>query len=156
LHRNEQPAAVFKNFSLNGSQVGLVNSVVDTLIPKSDTPGALDLKVDQFVLKMVDDCHSKQNQQDFLAGIADLDNMAIKNYNHPFAQCSLAERKGILISLETKKDIPSTLSVFYKIVKDRTIQGYTNSKYFLTTQLVYELVPGRYNGYFKVKNKAIS
>jgi hypothetical protein len=40
------------------------------------------------------------------------------------------------------------------MVKDQTVFGYTTSKYFMTKQIVYELVPGRYNAYFPVKKHA--
>jgi hypothetical protein len=40
--------------------------------------------------------------------------------------------------------------VFFNILKRRTIQGYKNSEYVMKNKLVYELVPGRYNGAFKI------
>jgi hypothetical protein len=36
------------------------------------------------------------------------------------------------------------------------VSGYTGSKYFLTQQIVYELVPSRYNGYFPIKDVNLS
>ena len=42
------------------------------------------------------------------------------------------------------------MTAFYHTVKGLTVFGYTNSKYFMTQQVVYELVPGRYNAYYPV------
>jgi hypothetical protein len=36
-------------------------------------------------------------------------------------------------------------------MKQQTINGYMNSKYVMTNLVVWELIPGRYNGYFPVK-----
>ena len=153
LHQDEKVVLQLKNFSLNDKQEKTVNSVIDTLIPKTDTPGALDLKVDAFALKMVDECQSKKDQQSFVTGIDDLNDLSKKNYGSLFTECSLQQRKTLLSSIDSRKDFPVTLIAFYKIIKERTIQGYTTSHYFLTNQSVYELVPGRYNGYFPLRSK---
>lgn len=39
---------------------------------------------------------------------------------------------------------------FFKILKRRTVQGYLNSEYVMKNKLIYELVPGRYDGAVKV------
>lgn len=156
LQKDENVVVRLKNLSLNKIQDKTFSSLIDTLIPKTDTPGALDLKVDVFVLKMVDDCHTKKEQQDFMMGIDDLNDLSKKINGNFFSECSLQQRNTILSNLESRKDLPGTLLAFYKIIKERTIQGYTTSQYVLTNQLGYELVPGRYNGYFPLRSKLIS
>ncbi|HEY0177238.1 MAG TPA: hypothetical protein VGC08_12725, partial [Pedobacter sp.] len=58
----------------------------------------------------------------------------------------------ILTTLGKEKEVSPELFRFYQIMKDRTIDGYLNSKYVMTSLIIYELVPGRYNGYFPVKS----
>ncbi len=151
LQKQEKALVHLKNFSLKASQEKSIASVVDTIIPKTDSPGALALGVHLFVLKMVDECYSKKDQQNFIEGLDQLDEVMQKNYGHSFYECNIKQREDTLLALEQQKGFPTALITFYKILKYRTIQGFTTSKYVLSNELVYELVPGRYNGYFPVK-----
>jgi hypothetical protein len=49
-----------KNIALTGDQETLLAEFVGTIVPKTDIPGASELKVHEFVLRMVDDCHDKE------------------------------------------------------------------------------------------------
>ncbi|MEB0249294.1 gluconate 2-dehydrogenase subunit 3 family protein, partial [Mucilaginibacter sp. 5B2] len=77
-----------------------------------------------------------------------------------FNEATVAERTAFVNTVdknakdEKYKDV-TKLTAFYKMVKDQTVFGYTTSKYFMTKQIVYELVPGRYNAYFPVKKLAV-
>jgi hypothetical protein len=42
------------------------------------------------------------------------------------------------------------------MARQLTIDAYTGSKHYLTTQVVYELVPSRYNGYFPTKDVVLN
>jgi hypothetical protein len=75
-------------------------------------------------------------------------------FNKPFAGCSKKEKEEILKSFEKKDNgYSKDMQAFYDLVKGLTVFGYTESKYFMTKEIVYELVPGRYNAYFPVKNQ---
>ncbi|OKS85565.1 gluconate 2-dehydrogenase subunit 3 family protein [Mucilaginibacter polytrichastri] len=159
----------FKKINVSADQERFVADVAETIIPKTDTPGAKDLSLHLFVLKMVDDCFSKKDQDAFMAGLDKLSKEAEKRYDKPFGQCSQQQRESLLTELDQKqmayqkaqnahgknlkKELPADdMLAFYGITKGETIFGYTNSKYFMTKQIVYELIPGRYNPNFPVKN----
>jgi hypothetical protein len=122
---------------------------------------------------MLDDCTRKPQQQDFMTGMTQFNDLTKQRYGHSFADCSPKDRETLLRSIETemkeqnkdankphkKKQDPNApqpkekeLYTFYDTIKMYTVFGYTNSKYFMTKQVVYELVPGRYNALFPVKN----
>lgn len=143
-----------KHFDISQDQVDLVSSVAETIIPKTDTPGATDLGLQHFVLKMVDDCTPKDTQQDFLKGADQLESRSKKLYGKSFALCSKQQREAMLNNIEQHPEsVSKEEKTFFKTAKGFTVFGYTYSKFFMTKELVYELVPGRYNGYFPV-NKA--
>jgi len=114
----------------------LLGQLVEAIIPKSDSPGAKELKLHLFVMKMVDDCASPADQQFFLDGLK----LAEKMRDQPIENV-----QRYLLDLSEKQD------VFFKLLKGRTIQGYKNSEYIMKNKLVYELVPGRYNGSVKIE-----
>lgn len=157
-----------KKININANQEQFLADVSETIIPKTDTPGAKDLGLHLFVLKMVDDCFSKKDQDEFMAGLDKVSKDAEKRFNKPFGQCTRAQRESILNELDQKHVAQSRsekdkkakgdktqapvdeVLTFYNIAKGETIFGYTYSKYFMTKQIVYELVPGRYNPRYPV------
>ncbi|WP_316748484.1 gluconate 2-dehydrogenase subunit 3 family protein [Pedobacter gandavensis] len=130
-----------KNLDISAAQENLLAEIAELIIPKTDTSGAKDLKLHLFVLKMLDDCYEPADQQQFIAGLKTFENKEGK---------ALAQL--VLDANSDKSGTPEEVSKFYKIMKSRTIGGYLNSKYVMSNLLVWELVPGRYNGYFRVKS----
>lgn len=124
---------VLENIKLSAADESLIGDLVEAIIPKTDSPGAKELNLHLFVMKMLDDCHGPEDQQSFIAGLKLAKKAELKTDS---------ERLTYLNALE--KD------VFYEILKKRTVQGYLNSEYVMKNKLIYELVPGRYNGAVKV------
>lgn len=132
--RDEGGASIELNrINISAKQEDLLADLVEALIPKTDTPGAKDLNLHLFVMKMVDDCHSPEDQEVFLQGLKQM-NEGEKDFETYW-----------------QKETEEGLSDFGEIVKNRTIQGYLNSEYVMKNELVYELVPGRYNGAYKIE-----
>jgi hypothetical protein len=158
MHDSGKATVKLKNVDINADQEKLIGDMAETIIPKTNTPGARDLQLHLFVLKMVDDCYTKKDQQDFMTGMGQFTELIQKHYSTSFGQCDVKQREQALLSIEQDKDpknttYPAELKTFYGIVKGQTVNGYTTSKYFMTKQVVYELVPGRYNAFYPVKKK---
>ena len=141
-----------KNLQINPAQEKLLAGVAETIIPKTTTPGAKELNLHLFVMTMVNDCYDKQSQQGFMTGLGLFADLAAKKDTKPFSLWPAAQREALLLSIEQKNEYPAELNRFYKITKDKTVQGYTQSKFFMTKQIVYEMVPGRYLVNVPVKN----
>jgi len=178
LKKPNDDTITLKKIKLSDTQQKLVGDVCETIIPKTSTPGAKDLRVNLFVLKMLDDCYTKKDQEKFVAGLTEFDDMVKKKYGNAFADLTDKQREECLATLEKsakpvtipsksikpvgegqksieppkkKPDVPP-LPFCYQAIKQQTLFGYTNSQYFMTKLIVYELVPGRYNAHFPVKN----
>lgn len=140
------------NLNVSAHQEALLAEIVESIIPETKTAGAKTLNLHLFVLKMVDDCHEAPDQQNFMLGLNEIDDLTKRSLNTTFVKAAGDQRTKILEGIEHESDKSSALSQFYKIMKERTIQGYLNSKHVMTELIPYELIPGRYNGYFLVKN----
>lgn len=92
-------------------------------------PGANEIGAPQFILRMVNDCFPKEEQDTFYRGLR-----------------KFTDGNADITALNGKKIDDGDLSSFYGSVKSLTIQCYTNSKPYMTNVRVYELVPGRYHG----------
>jgi hypothetical protein len=123
------------------------------IIPANDGPGAKDISAHLFVLKMADDCMSKENRLEFIKGMKDFEKKADVQYGKPFADCSQAQKEFIIKELETTSE-KQPVNYFYDTAKSLVIRAYTTSQYYLTKVQPYELVPGRYHGCVPVNKKA--
>lgn len=120
---------------LTAKDEALLADLVEAIIPSSDSPGAKELNLHLFVMKMVDDCSDPEEQEQFIAGLKSAKKLEGKSTDE------------ILAYLE---ELPKD-DVFLHLLKRRTIQGYMNSEYVMKNKLVYELIPGRYNGAVKIE-----
>ncbi len=123
-----------KNIKMVKKDEELLAAYVEAILPKTDSPGAKELNLHLFVMKMLDDCTNPEDQQLFLGSL---------KLAHEQKAKTPEEIRTYLKGL-------SEGDKFFSILKWRTIQGYKNSEYVMKNKLKYELVPGRYNGEFLI------
>lgn len=128
------------HLEVSADQEKLLAEIAEVIIPKTNTPGAKALGLHLFVLKMIDDCYEKTVRQKFLAGLKSFEGLDVPVIKQLATELNFG-RSGA--SEDTKS--------FFRLMKQQTINGYMNSEYVMTKLVLWELVPGRYNGYFPVK-----
>lgn len=131
-----------KYLKITAEQEQLLAELVETIIPKTDTPGAKELGIHLFVLKMVNDCRPQEDQQRFLAGLQVFEG---KN----FVESSLQARISLLKEITEAKYAKNDLQYFLKEVRKQTLKGYEQSEYVMTALRPYVLVPGHFLGSLK-------
>ncbi|HEV8082987.1 MAG TPA: gluconate 2-dehydrogenase subunit 3 family protein [Chitinophagaceae bacterium] len=142
-----------KNFKINASQENLLAEIASTIIPATNIAGAKEVGAHLFVLKMVDDMYEKEVQQNFITGLDYLEADAKRQFDQSFANCNADQKQKVLLDIESKKGYSKEVFDFYAIMKQRTIEGYLNSKYVMTNIIKYEFIPShKYDGYYPVKN----
>ena len=146
-----------ENMTITGDEEALLAEVCETIIPETDMPGAKTLNIHHFVLKMVDDCHSPKEREDFLMGLRDLDTFSKQTVSKNFSNASEEDREKVLLSIDQAEPVlvegkPSTLPVFYSLTKRHTIQGFAQSQYIMTEVLKHNMIPGRFDGCIEIKD----
>jgi hypothetical protein len=156
--KTSNDAANTANFAFSQDQLTLVSEVAEIIIPKTDTPGAKDAKVGEFVQKMLKDCYYEKDQQSFMAGLAKLEE---KNFlkADPGEQTALLaaaeqesrdELKRIGEERSNAKNAGQTYQEpgvpFFRLMKELTLLGYFTSEQGAQQALAYVQVPGRYDG----------
>lgn len=149
LHEDKKATIPLNHLKVSADQEALLAEIAETIIPKTDTPGAKELGIHQFVLTMVDDCMKKDDQVNFMNGLNEVDALAKKELNTSFIKATPQQRQQLLTRID-KKEIEGKVSGFYPKMKQLTIQGFMKSKYVMSNLVVYELVPGRFHGSFPV------
>ena len=137
-----------KNLTISEQQELILAEIGETLIPVSDTPGAKELLLHLFVLKMVDDCHSPDDQRAFSEGLDAFSVMQDTLSGKTFMELPAKSRALFLMNIADQNT--EEVKAFYSIIRNRCIQGYMNSKTVMTDMKKYELIPGRYNAYYKI------
>jgi hypothetical protein len=147
-------SVLVKNFTINTDQEEMLAELSESIIPKTNTPGAKDIYAHLFVLKMMDDCKGKEDQEKFVKGLEAFEKFSKEKNGKSFMKADKVQRASVLEALEKEKDIKDDLHYFYGSMKRYTIQAYTTSEFYLTNVQVYEMVPSRYHGCVPVKLSA--
>lgn len=80
--------------------INLLDEIAETIIPATSTPGAKAAKVGEFMKVMVTDCYTKPQQEIFMKGISQIDELSDKMYGYSFVKASPAQRHELLVTLE--------------------------------------------------------
>lgn len=143
-----QPSIRLKRLDLDHDQELLLAEIGETVLPATDTPGAKELSLHLFVMKMVDDCHTAEDQAHFAAGLGQIDSAAQGAFGNRFAKGTEQQRIAFLESIRAQSEHPVELKAFYKLMKQRTIQGYKLSEYVMTKLLPHKMIPDPYDGFY--------
>jgi len=136
---------------LNEKQALLVAALANQILPKTDTPGALDVGVDAFVDKMVAEVYGKQEQQQFIEGLEALEkNSKLKN-GKLFTDLDNQQQYDFLYGLENEIqqlsfDSSPKEKPFFLMLKELVLLGYFTSEEIMTKHLDYQPVPSQLIG----------
>ena len=142
-YNSDKSSLPLKNLSLTGSQEKMLAALSETIIPTYNSfIGAKGLKSHEFVLTMVDDCSSPEEQKKFTNGMIAFEELCKTKLDRAFENCTPQQRNELVTDIEQKKNVAGPVNDFYSTVKRYTLQSFTSSKEFMTDIRKYKLVPG--------------
>ncbi len=122
----ELAADQVKTLSLNKLQGENLQNLVDTLLPKTDTLGAVELNIHTFIDRVLANCYEMDVQERFLAGLHLAEEKSQNAYNKSFAKVGQAEREQVLMSFDQEEiEIEKE---FFDQLKELALLGYTTSE----------------------------
>lgn len=154
MEDRSKASILVKNFAINTDQEALLAELSESIIPKTDTPGAKDIYAHLFALKMLDDCRSKEDQEKFVKGLEAFEAFAKEKTGKTFMKSDAKERASVIDALEKDSEGEDEKHFFYSTMKRYTVKAYTTSKFYLTNVQVYEMVPSRWHGCVPVTKSA--
>lgn len=143
---------------LNDDQALFISALVDTLLPATDTPGALDVKADIFIDLVFAKSYDHVAQQQVRNDIDQFNAGSKNKYGDEFASLNSENRKKCLLDHENdsgkfRKRVWGTAVGeekqplgFYKSLKSLTLWAYFSSEEVGREILVYDPIPGEYRG----------
>jgi gluconate 2-dehydrogenase gamma chain len=140
---------------LTPSQVSTVTAIAEIIIPRTDTPGAVDVGVPEFIDLMLKDVYTQQDRDRYLAGLAEFDTAAHTELRKEFSaleathQVALVRRFHDAAVVEEQR-LPHPQQQlrrpFILMTKELTLLGFFTSKTGATQVLQYVAIPGSYHG----------
>ncbi|HEY5824790.1 MAG TPA: gluconate 2-dehydrogenase subunit 3 family protein [Cyclobacteriaceae bacterium] len=147
-----KPTLDWKPVFFTEEQAALVSQLAETIIPKTDTPGAKDAGVPSFIDLVVKDCYKKEDQEKFVAGLKAFDEQSKSEAGDAFLDLDAAKQTEFINKVykqateAAKTAEPTADKPFILTVRELTLAGFFTSEPGATQVLQYEAVPGAYHG----------
>jgi hypothetical protein len=142
---------------LSEDQAIFISSFVDFLLPKTETPGGLDVKSDIFIDLMYAKTYDEAGQKAVVEGIEKFNADCKSTYGSVFAELSEEDKSACFQAHETNspkfpKNVwgtavgPSEPVGFYRGLKSTVLWSYFSSEEIGKNVLSYDPIPGPYQG----------
>jgi hypothetical protein len=146
-----KPAAGFTE-----AQLALINAIADTIIPRTDTPGAFDVGVAAFIDVIVSENYDDAERDRFLAGLEAIDLDARTNGTTAFTALATDARAAAIGRIETLSDRRAEPARTYWRLKGLIVHGYFTSETVMKDVLKVQIMPGAFDGAAPMPAKASS
>ena len=142
------PALSWTPTALTADQARLIDVVAELIIPATDTPGAREAGVPQFIDRAVGDYYDKGQVDQLLGGLARMDADARAAHGDVFVALTPQQQVTLLTAYDQEAGIArgQGQSHFFPALEDMVTVGYFTSEPGATVALKYEPVPGAYHG----------
>ena len=154
----ESPASAH---TLTPHQEATVRTMAELILPKTDTPGATDVGVTEFVDLILTEWYGEDDRSRFVSGLAEVDARTRTLFGKDFVECSPVQQAEILTALgenlmeedEAIRDQPRLNrgsrpepKNFYSMLRRLTLTAYYTSEAGATAELNFQVIPERTAG----------
>lgn len=132
----------------NNEQMQTVKSIIDTILPKTDSPAASDVGVHFTIDQMVGRVYNQEDKKSYTKNFAKFSEYLKRESNsNGFHNLTEEERLAILRKLaKSNNEQTQEAKDGYLAIKQQTIAYYLNTEEVATKFLNYLPVPGQYEG----------
>ena len=145
--------------TLNPHQNATVTTLSELIIPKTDTPGAKEAKVNEFIDLLLTEWFEPTETREFLEGLEQVDVQSRKLFSSNFVECQPDQQVQLLKQLDAAamefaekqrqaKQVdaqPPPMNFFYQM-KKLTLAGYYTSEIGFVEELKQEIIPPHFAG----------
>ena len=139
---------------LTAEETATVSAMAEQIIPRTDTPGALDVGVPAFIDRMLAGYYTDKERGIVRAGIASANADAAKLRGKPFAQLTVDEQVALMRQYDKSQfdqtranaNVQGAAPHHFRLIKELTIIGFCTSEAGATKLMRYEQSPGPFRG----------
>lgn len=129
--------------NLNATQFATVDAIAERILPRTDTPGARDVGVPQFLDVMFGGYLTAADKKTWTDGLADLEARAQRTHRQSFNKLNETQQDALLKTIATESQAKE--KTFFHQIRDLVLIGYFTSETVGRTVTQYDPVPGRYD-----------
>jgi hypothetical protein len=131
--------------------LAMLDEIAETILPRTDTPGAKDAAVGAFIARYSAACYEPAQLRSLQQGIGTLDATMRAKTGRDFLHASPAQRQSLLIEIDLQarkraKEPGHDVPHYFTLMKQLTLLGFFTSEPGSTRVLRYRPVPGPYKG----------
>jgi hypothetical protein len=131
--------------------LAMLDEIAETILPRTDTPGAKDAAVGAFIARYSAACYEPAQLRSLQQGIGTLDAQMRTKAGVDFLHASPAQRQSLLIDIDLQarkhaKEPGQPVHHYFTLMKQLTLLGFFTSEPGSTRVLRYRPVPGKYKG----------
>lgn len=136
---------------LTADEARNVTILAEQILPRTDTPGAIDAGVPAFIDRMLADYYQAPQQQILRAGLARVESDSRSQHGKTFAALTSDQQIALMTvydreAYEQSRDDSASTPHFFRMMKELTTLGYFTSEPGATQFLKYAPIPGPYRG----------
>jgi hypothetical protein len=142
--------------ALSAARMALVTALADSILPRTDTPGAVNVGVPAFVDLLLAEWYPDDEKRDLLAGLDALDARARSAGGKPLAELDQAGRAGVLATVDGKEGAAGSPEGAYRKLKEAIVFGFLTAKPIGEMTATMPIIPGRFDGCVPISGGARS
>lgn len=142
---------------LTPAEAGFITALVDTVLPRTETPGGLDVNADVFMDRIFARVYDKASQEQLRGEVAGFNDACKARFGDVFAEISPEDRVAFLKAEEARGGTfnPGVWGTavgeqkpvsFYRNMKSMIVWAYFSSEEIGRNVLSYDPIPGNYRG----------
>ncbi|MES1200054.1 MAG: gluconate 2-dehydrogenase subunit 3 family protein [Pseudomonadota bacterium] len=152
--RSGPPPATF-----GADDIAFFDEVAETIMPRTDTPGAKDAHVGAYIATYAEACYELGDLAVLKAGIGALNAEMERRFAVDFMRATPAQRTSALIEIDREAhqharataDMEGSTPHYFTLMKQLTLNGFFTSELGATKVARYRPVPGKYKGVIDYK-----
>ena len=160
--RAAHPGQGYTPRTLDAHQNATVVAMIDLIIPATDTPGAKDVRVNEFMDLILTEWAIPEERKMFLDGLADIDKQSNQLFAKNFVEATPQQQETQLRAIDDvhfgNRQRPSRhgntvpepdsqmKGPFWVIFKTMTLHGYYTSQVAFEKELKLQIIPGAQHG----------
>jgi len=145
-----QPDGPVKTTFLNPAEMKTATAIADQIIPRTDTPGAIDVGVPAYMDKCLAGFYQDKERGIVRAGLMRADKDAMTAHGKTFSDLSSDDQVALMKVYDKEayeqNRKPGAAPHFFRVLKELTLTGFCTSQVGATKFLKYAASPGPFRG----------